>query len=100
MPETSPPIWRKVLEGVTVAIAVAVLLSLGAAAMTLPTVYSAYLSGKPFYTVAPYISAVFCLSLIGLYFGWRGWERFQSYLVTNRLSWLSAVAESDRQTIH
>lgn len=96
MPDPSVSCLQKILEGVAVKLIVAGLVLAGTAAMTWYSAHSAYLSGKPFYEVAPYVAGVACLCFITLYYSWLWLERLQTFLTANRLKWLSDIAEVDR----
>lgn len=95
MPDPPVSSLQKILEGVAIKLIVVALLSVGTAAVTWYSAHSAYLSGKPFYEVAPYVVGVVCLCFITLYYSWLWIERLQTYLTANRLKWLSDIAEAD-----
>lgn len=67
--------------------------------MTFLSAYSAYLSGKPFYLVAPYVAMIFAVWSFGIYLSVLGFQRFQTYLKENHLGWLKTIADDDRQRI-
>jgi hypothetical protein len=99
MPDSPTPVWRKVLESTLTAMILASLQFVVSVVVTVYASYSAYLSGRPFYEVAPYVAGLLCVCVVILFVSWRWFERVQRYLSEHRLKWLVDIAEADRTQI-
>ncbi|HBB89510.1 MAG TPA: hypothetical protein DC047_18045 [Blastocatellia bacterium] len=99
MPETPTQFWQKIVEGVAIKFIIAAIVGAGGIVLTWLTARSAYLSGRPFYQVAPYIAGVFCLLAVGFYYCWLWIERMQVYAAETQLKWLREIAERDKLRI-